>query len=112
MNLLLIVGIFVAAVAVLFVFVGKDVFVSSGLGDPELSAVAACVSACKSSALDLSVGPCLLDPIEGTDWVCDVSHFPREDVDNNPINQCKTFQNGPSAHFVEVNPDCGLIRSG
>lgn len=112
MNLLIIVGIFVAALAVLLVFVGKDVFVSSGLDDPALSAVAACINACKSSKLDLSDGPCLLDPIEGTDWVCDVSHFPREDSDNIPANQCGTFQNGPSAHFVEVNPNCELIKSG
>ena len=63
-----------------------------------------------SSALEL--GPCLLDPIPiEPDWVCDVAHSPRTAVDDNPHNQCQYYLRGESHHFVEVTPDCKLIRA-
>ncbi len=73
----------------------------------------ACISACQRAAQsnqDLSAGPCLLDPVPGTDWVCDVAHAPREPVDNDPKNQCAAFKEGRASHFVEVNSVCNLIR--
>ena len=75
---------------------------------------AACVKACKdalNSGRDLSNGPCLLDPIESLPkWVCDVAHDPREDIDNKPENQCSKFREGSAIHFVEVNPNCEVIK--
>lgn len=63
-----------------------------------------------SSALEL--GPCLLDPIPiEPDWVCDVAHSPRQEVDNNPHNQCQSYLIGQAHHFVEVTPECRLIRA-
>jgi len=77
-------------------------------------AMNACLSECQKqmlSNINLSSGPCLLDPIPGyPDWVCDVAHSPREWQDNLPQNQCSSFLNGTSRHFVEVSPDCALIR--
>jgi hypothetical protein len=75
-----------------------------------------CINLCNSvkSKQDLSNGPCLSDTdinwnIE--DWVCDVAHSPRQDVDNLPENQCLSYREGKTQHFVEVDPDCNLIRA-
>ena len=74
-----------------------------------------CLSACNDALArgeDLSNGPCLLDPMtERPDWVCDVAHSPREDVDNLPENQCSSFRAGDAGRFVEVTPECALIRA-
>lgn len=75
-----------------------------------------CVQACKDALAqgrNLEQGPCLLDPAtENKDWVCDVAHSPRQDVDNLPENQCSSYRSGVAAHFVEVAPDCRFIRTG
>ena len=76
-----------------------------------------CLNSCNNtknagdtSALEL--GPCLLDPIPNEpDWVCDVAHSPRTGVDNNPHNQCQDYLTGKAHHFVEVSPECKLIRA-
>ena len=71
-----------------------------------------CIELCqqeKAKGTDLSYGPCLSNEI-AEDWVCDVAHSPRQDVDNNPQNQCPAFGNSAN-HFVEVDPDCNLIRT-
>ena len=77
-------------------------------------ATLACVDECKSwlnADKDLSNGPCLLNPIPDVpDWVCDVAHDPRQDVDNLPENQCSEY--GKTAnHFVELDPNCEFIKS-
>ncbi len=70
-----------------------------------------CVQVCqeeKERGADLSDGPCLSNAI-APGWVCDVAHWPREAVDNDPKNQCSEY--GKSAWaFVEVDPDCKPIR--
>lgn len=74
-----------------------------------------CIAECKlalKSNVDLSEGPCLLDPIPETTWVCDVAHNPRQSADNQPENQCDTYRSGFSRNFVEVTPDCTFIRTG
>lgn len=77
-----------------------------------------CIELCKrlSRLLELSDGPCLSDTEGGgnwdmEDWVCDVAHEPREPVDNLPENQCREFREGKASHFVEVDPNCELIRA-
>ncbi|HLD78685.1 MAG TPA: hypothetical protein VJB16_06680 [archaeon] len=79
-------------------------------------AIAACRTTCAQALAqhrDLSAGPCLLDPVsEHPEWVCDVAHDPREAVDNDPANQCASYRSGASKNFVEVAPDCELIRGG
>ncbi|MCD6402741.1 MAG: hypothetical protein J7K98_00230 [Candidatus Aenigmarchaeota archaeon] len=88
---------------------------SKGKGKVEVI-IQDCISLCESALqhdVDLSVGPCLSDnnpEWKHSDWVCDVAHWPREDVDNNPSNQCKEFREGRAHHFVEVTPECGYIR--
>jgi len=73
-----------------------------------------CVQACKDAAKTRSLenGPCLLDPIpQDPDWVCDVAHLPRQTIDNQPENQCQSYRNQTSHHFIEVTPDCTFIQA-
>lgn len=70
-----------------------------------------CEALCKeklAAGVDLSNGPCLSNQI-ADNWVCDVAHKPRQEVDNDPANQCPKF--GKTAmHFVEVDPECNFIK--
>lgn len=105
------------ALVLLLVFViscGKpNEVVSEGVSDKQLEdkdlAVIKCIDECKKAdRININVGPCLSNNII-EDWVCDVAHDPRQDVDNFAENQCNTF--GKQAHhFIEVNTDCKLIR--
>lgn len=58
---------------------------------------------------DASVGPCLSSEII-PDWACDVVHSPRQPVDDDPRNQCGSFRDGATHHFVEVDGNCNLIK--
>jgi hypothetical protein len=64
----------------------------------------------KAQGMDMARGPCLgvIEP----GWVADVAHDPREDVDDEPANQCPEYRSGEADHFVELDPDGELIRSG
>jgi hypothetical protein len=64
----------------------------------------------KAAGVDMARGPCLgvIEP----GWVADVAHDPREDVDDEPANQCPEYRSGDADHFVELDPDGELIRSG
>lgn len=86
-----------------------------GQGEPGISSQArtTCVEECEAwlnEGKDLSDGPCLSDKIV-QDWVCDVAHSPRKDVDNKPENQCDAYKRGEAHHFVEVDPNCDFIRA-
>jgi hypothetical protein len=92
-----------------------------GCGDDEPSederdrAVAAATDAydeAKASGADLEVGPCIAEELPGLpDWVADVAHDPREDVDDEAQNQCQRYRDGEASHFVELTPDGDLIRA-
>jgi hypothetical protein len=64
----------------------------------------------KARGVDMARGPCLgvIEP----GWVADVAHDPRTDVDDEPANQCAQYRSGDADHFVELDPDGELIRSG
>ena len=97
--------IILSAPVILYINKGKDI---------EEKAKRICIDACKNalkSGIDTFKSPCLLNPIEQMpDWVCDVAHNPREDIDNLPENQCSLFLEGKAKHFVEVSPSCEIIR--
>ncbi len=59
---------------------------------------------------DLSSGPCLSNEVI-SDWVVDIAHNPRQDVDNDPANQCSAYRSGEATHFVELDIDGNLIRA-
>jgi hypothetical protein len=72
-----------------------------------------CIQACQTDIANLSEqsSSCLLDPIpQYPDWVCDVAHKPRIELDNLQENQCLAFRTGRAKHFIEVTPNCELIR--
>lgn len=61
---------------------------------------------------DLETGPCIAETLPDlADWVADIAHDPREDVDDDPANQCERYRQGDASHFVELNPDGELIRA-
>ena len=76
-------------------------------------AINECIDECKQAlreGVDLNNGPCLRNEFID-EWVCDVAHNPRQDVDNDPANQCPAYMAAEAHHFVEVGPECELIRS-
>jgi hypothetical protein len=83
-----------------------------------LEAFKACQQSCihtlqAGDNASLQNGPCLLDPIPvQPDWVCDIVHSPRQAVDNLPENQCTFYRSGQSKHFIELSPECRLLRAG
>lgn len=61
---------------------------------------------------DLDVGPCIAEELPDLpDWVADIAHDPREDVDDDPDNQCQRYRDGDASHFVELTPEGELIRA-
>lgn len=63
----------------------------------------------KFSGVDMSKGPCLTDNLV-ENWVLDVAHNPREEVDNLAENQCAAFRNGDAHHFIELDISGNFIR--
>ena len=87
-----------------------------GVGGAEREAAVAAAgeayARARAEGIDLSNGPCIADPLEGMpNWVVDVAHDPREDVDDDPANQCSSYRSGEASHFVEVDPSGDLIRA-
>jgi hypothetical protein len=85
-------------------------------GDPddterELAIAAAHVAYEEAAAAgtDFADGPCLGVVLEN--WVADVAHDPREEVDDRPENQCEAYRFGEAEHFVELDPEGELIRA-
>ena len=101
----------------LLIFLISLVFVSGCIksAEPDQTIIDACTQACKDALAankSLESGPCLLDPIpQNTDWVCDVAHSPRQAIDKQLENQCYSYRDGMANHFVEIMPDCQLIRA-
>ena len=93
----------------------------TGCGDEEPSedekdrAVAAAADAyeqARAEGAELESGPCIAEELPGlSDWVADVAHDPREDVDDDPANQCRRYREGEADHFVELTPEGELIRA-
>lgn len=62
----------------------------------------------RDQSVDLTNGPCL--GIIANDWVLDIAHNPRQDIDDKSENQCPDFKEGRAHHFVELDPDGKLIK--
>ncbi|OGY45598.1 MAG: hypothetical protein A2731_02375 [Candidatus Buchananbacteria bacterium RIFCSPHIGHO2_01_FULL_39_8] len=69
-----------------------------------------CQQQLSSDGQDFNLGPCLSNEI-APDWVCDAAHSPRQEVDNDPANQCESFRQGITHHFVEVDGNCNVIKA-
>lgn len=64
----------------------------------------------KSRKKDFSNGPCLSDALL-PNWVVDIAHNPRLPIDDLPQNQCPSYVEGRSQHFVELDLNGDLIRA-
>lgn len=63
----------------------------------------------EAKKMDLSNGPCLTNDLI-PDWVVDIVHSPREEIDNYPWNQCQAYLEGRAKHFVELDLRGNVIR--
>ncbi len=81
------------------------------------AALEVCMNSCihtleAGDSASLQSGHCLLDPINvQPEWVCDIAHSPRLPEDDLPENQCSFYRSGNSTHFIELTPECVLIRA-
>jgi hypothetical protein len=90
---------------------GADAVETTGSEAAAIAAAEVAYADAKAAGTDLSVGPCIANPLPAplADWVADIAHDPRTDVDNDPANQCSAFRDGVAHHFVELDPDGNLI---
>jgi hypothetical protein len=80
--------------------------------DQAVSSAMDAYHAAKAKGVDFSSGPCIAEQLPGLDdWVADVAHDPREDVDDEEENQCQRYRDGEASHFVELTPEGELIRA-
>ncbi|MDP3974185.1 MAG: hypothetical protein Q8P92_05140 [Candidatus Daviesbacteria bacterium] len=63
----------------------------------------------KEEGLNFSEGPCLTNALM-PDWVVDMVHEPRQDIDDLDQNQCAAFREGRAEHFVELDLNGNLVR--
>ncbi|MBI2314594.1 hypothetical protein HYU93_00835 [Candidatus Daviesbacteria bacterium] len=59
---------------------------------------------------NFSNGPCLSDALM-RGWVADVVNNPRLPIDDLPENQCPSYREGRSRHFVELDMEGNLVRA-
>jgi hypothetical protein len=79
-------------------------------GERERAIAAAHVAYEEAAAgTDFADGPCLGVVLDN--WVADVAHDPRQEVDDRPENQCEAYRSGEAEHFVELDPEGELIRA-
>ena len=66
----------------------------------------------RAARQNMSSGPCIAETIPGVpDWAADVAHDPRQPIDDRPQNQCASFREGRTHHFVELDPQGNLIHA-
>ena len=80
--------------------------------DKAIAEAKATFAKAQASGEDLSAGPCIAQQLPGvSDWAVDIAHDPRQPVDDQPVNQCESFRDGRTHHFVELTPSGQLIRA-
>jgi hypothetical protein len=91
---------------------GSGSSASQSDNDQAVAEAKAAFAKARASGQDLSRGPCIAEHLPGlSDWAADVAHDPRRPVDDQPQNQCQSYRNGQTHHFVELTPDGQLIRA-
>jgi len=63
----------------------------------------------KKLGVDFSDGPCLTNDLL-PNWVVDLAHNPRLEIDDLPENQCQAFLEGRAKHFVELDLNGKVVR--
>lgn len=61
----------------------------------------------RAEKVDFERSPCLgkIDK----DWMLDIAHLPRQEMDDFPENQCRDYREGKVGHFVEMTPKGEVI---
>lgn len=102
-------GLVIAAIALLAAGCGGA---SDEEKDKAVAAARAAYTKAKAAGTDLESGPCIAERLPGLpEWVADVAHDPRAEVDDRPQNQCRRYRGGEAEHFVELTPAGELIRA-
>lgn len=60
------------------------------------------------SAAEWVSGPCL--GWLNDEWVVDVSHSPRQAIDDDINNQCSQYYDGEAKHFIEISPEGEILN--
>lgn len=95
-----------------FVACGGDDNVSEDERQRAIDAAMDVYATVAASGQDLSEGPCIAEELgDVPGWSVDIAHDPRQEVDNQPENQCQAYREGRTDHFVELDPDGNLIRA-
>ena len=80
--------------------------------DRAISAALVVYEEVAGTGVDLSDGPCIAEELEDVPgWSVDIAHDPRQEIDNDPANQCQAYRDGQTSHFVELTPEGELIRA-
>lgn len=82
---------------------------SEGERDAAITAAKDAYAEAVEQGVDMSNGPCLGVILDN--WVADVAHEPREEIDDEPANQCEAYRKGEAEHFVELDLDGNVIRA-
>jgi hypothetical protein len=104
-------GVALASV-LLFAGCGGDDGASDGEREQAIAQAREAYDQARTSGTNLADGPCIAESLTDLpDWVVDIAHDPREDVDDEPANQCRRYRDGEASHFVELTPEGELIRA-
>ncbi len=102
----------VLAAAVLTACGGSGSSASQSDRDKAIAEAQVAFQKAKADGQDLSSGPCIAQQLPGLpDWAADIAHDPRQPVDDLPANQCQSYRDGQTHHFVELTPGGRLIRA-
>jgi hypothetical protein len=100
------------ASVLLFAGCGGDDGASDGEREQAIAQAQEAYDRARTSGTNLVDGPCIAESLTDLpDWVVDIAHDPREDVDDDPANQCRRYRDGEASHFVELTPEGELIRA-
>ncbi len=97
-----------------FVFFGCQKIQKQPQEDIKQLAIEKCKELCEKAKKEIKLNSqCLSDLYEWQiqDWVCDIAHWPREEIDNVIENQCQKYREGKANHFVELDENCSFIRA-
>lgn len=64
----------------------------------------------QKEGIGLLDGPCLTNELT-PDWVLDIVHTPRQQIDDLPENQCSALSDGTAHHFVELDVTGKFVRA-
>lgn len=111
--ILIILIIILIVVAILLISTRSTITNTNKTNSNKQLAISRCISICYSkldAGVNLNNGPCISNNVVN-DWVCDIAHNPREEIDNKSNNECSDYLNNSKHHFVELTTNCKLIRA-